>query len=115
MNQQEFEHIFDRLTERRKKVLQKILAGETDAEIAEAMSIGEASVRKYIERICYEFGLNNEPSDIRRYKRSDLVALFAKYKPDLLTDPQFKFTKELADNGDEDNESITKSVLHLLS
>ncbi|MBD2294110.1 tetratricopeptide repeat protein [Anabaena sphaerica FACHB-251] len=114
MNQQEFEHIFDKLTDRRKQVLQKILAGETDGDIAEAMNIGEASVRKYIERICYEFGLSNEPSDTRRYKRSDLVALFAKYKPELLTDPQSKFTKEIAENTDEDNEKIIDSILHLL-
>ncbi|MEA5576739.1 LuxR C-terminal-related transcriptional regulator [Anabaena sp. UHCC 0451] len=115
MNQQEFDHIFEKLTDRRKTVLQKILAGETDGEIAAAMNIGEASVRKYIERICYEFGLNNEPADIRRYKRSDLVALFAKYKPELLTNPQSKFTKELVETGDEDNERITESILHLLS
>ncbi|MDD1434587.1 LuxR C-terminal-related transcriptional regulator, partial [Dolichospermum sp. ST_sed6] len=79
MNQKEFERVFNNLTDRRKEVLQKILAGVTDRDIAESMGIGEASVRKYIERICYEFGLNNEPSDNRRYKRSELVALFAKY------------------------------------
>jgi Flp pilus assembly protein TadD len=115
MNQQEFEHIFNKLTDRRKQVLQKILAGETDVDIAEAMNIGEPSVRKYIERICYEFGLSNEPSDTRRYKRSDLVALFAKYKPELLTDRQSRFTQELAETTDEDQENITESILHLLS
>ncbi|WP_413171288.1 LuxR C-terminal-related transcriptional regulator [Anabaena azotica] len=115
MNQQEFERVFEKLTDRRKEVLQKILAGETDGDIAESMNIGEASVRKYIERICYEFGLNNEPSDTRRYKRSELVALFAKYKPELLTDRQSKFTKEVAEPADEDNTKITESILNLLS
>ncbi|MDD1469423.1 LuxR C-terminal-related transcriptional regulator, partial [Dolichospermum sp. ST_sed5] len=57
MNQKEFERVFNNLTDRRKEVLQKILAGVTDRDIAESMGIGEASVRKYIERICYEFGL----------------------------------------------------------
>jgi len=115
MNQQEFERVFYNLTENRKNVLQKILSGHTDMDIAEAMNITEASVRKYVERICYEFGLNNEPADSRRYKRSDLVGLFAKYKPELLTDSQSKWTKELAKTEDEDHEDITKSILYLLS
>jgi len=115
MNQQEFKRVFYNLTENRKNVLQKILSGHTDMDIAEAMNITEASVRKYVERICYEFGLNNEPADNRRYKRSDLVGLFAKYKPELLTDSQSKWTKELAKTEDEDYEDITKSILYLLS
>ncbi|MBK1988072.1 tetratricopeptide repeat protein [Sphaerospermopsis aphanizomenoides BCCUSP55] len=117
MNQLEFERVFNKLTDRRKEVLQKILTGETDADIAEAMSIGEASVRKYIERICQEFGLNNEPSDTRRYKRSELVALFAKYKPELLTErkPQFGKDSTPAETLEEDDANITDNILHLLS
>lgn len=117
MNQPEFEHIFNKLTDRRKEVLQKILAGETDADIAEAMNIGEASVRKYVERICYEFGLNNEPSDSRRYKRSELVALFAQHKPELVTDREPKFRKEETggESVDEEDVNISESILRLLS
>jgi FixJ family two-component response regulator len=40
MNQQQFEFIFENLTTRPKEVLQRILAGETDADIAVAMEIG---------------------------------------------------------------------------
>ncbi|WP_016951065.1 LuxR C-terminal-related transcriptional regulator [Anabaena sp. PCC 7108] len=117
MNQQEFEHIFDKLTDRRKEVLQKILAGETDIDIADAMNIGEASVRKYVERICYEFGLNNEPSDNRRYKRLELVALFAKHKPELLTERQAKFREEdtAAELVDSEKVNISESIVRLLS
>ena len=115
MNQQEFERIFDKLTERRKRVLQKILVGDTDVDIAESMNIGEPSVRKYVERICQEFGLNSDPADNRRYKRSELVALFAKYKPELLTNSQYQFTKEVAEIVDEDNAKITEYILNLLS
>jgi tetratricopeptide (TPR) repeat protein len=115
MNKQEFERIFNNLTERRKNILQKIFSGDTDTDIAKAMSITEGSVRKYVERICYEFGLNNDPADHRRYKRSELVGLFAKYKPELLTDSRLKLTKELAKTADEDNVDITKSILYLLS
>jgi tetratricopeptide (TPR) repeat protein len=84
MNQQEFEKIFDNLTVRRKEVLQRVLAGETDVAIAEAMGVGKPTVRKYIERISQEFGLEKEDFDGRHYKRSDLVALFGKFKPELL-------------------------------
>ncbi|WP_271778826.1 LuxR C-terminal-related transcriptional regulator [Aphanizomenon sp. CS-733/32] len=115
MNQQEFNRIFDNLTENRKNVLQKILAGHTDPAIAEAMNISEVSVRKYVERICDEFKPKNESADHRRYKRSDLVVLFAKYKPELLTDSSSKLTKELEKAVDKDNEDITKSILYLLS
>ena len=54
MNKQEFERIFNNLTERRKNILQKILSGDTDTDIAKAMSITEGSVRKYVERICID-------------------------------------------------------------
>jgi tetratricopeptide (TPR) repeat protein len=95
--------------------LQKILAGESDGDIAESMGIGEPSVRKYIERICYEFGLNNELGDNRRYKRSELVALFAKYKPELLTENQAPFTKEIESDADKYNVNVIEYILNLLS
>ncbi|AFY42468.1 tetratricopeptide repeat protein [Nostoc sp. PCC 7107] len=117
MNQQEFEVIFEKLTSRRKEVLQRILAGETDAEIAVAMNIGEASVRKFIERICREFRLNSEHSDSRRYKRSDLVTLVAKYKPDLLGEhqPQLTHQVSIAELEEADDANVTEFILQLLS
>lgn len=86
MNQEEFEQAFDRLTPRRKEVLRRVLAGETDDAIAKSLEIGEATVRKHIERICQAFGLENEHPDERRYKRDKVFALVAKYKPELLSD-----------------------------
>ncbi|MDD1419432.1 LuxR C-terminal-related transcriptional regulator [Dolichospermum sp. ST_sed1] len=115
MNQQQFELIFEKLTTRLKEVLQRILAGETDADIAAAMEIGEPTVRKHIERICEKFGLSNENSDIRRHKRSELVTLVAKYKPDLLTECQLKFTDKIAEITDKDDNNICEFVLQLIS
>ncbi|MCC5636241.1 LuxR C-terminal-related transcriptional regulator [Nostoc sp. CHAB 5844] len=117
MNQQQFEVIFEKLTSRRKEVLQRILAGETDAEIAAAMNIGEASVRKFVERICQEFGLNSEHSDSRRYKRLDLVKLVAQHKPDLLNEHQLQVTHQIAvvDAEDTDDANITEFIMQLLS
>jgi Tfp pilus assembly protein PilF len=92
MNQQQFEYIFEKLTIRRREVLQRVLGGETDAEIARIMDIGEPTVRKHIERICQKFGLDNPHSEGRRYKRSELVTIFAKYKPDLLKERKSRFS-----------------------
>lgn len=117
MNQQEFEVMFEKLTSRRKEVLQRILTGETDADIAAAMNIGEASVRKFIERICQEFGLNSEHSESRRYKRSELVTLVAKHKPDLLSKHQLQVTHQvaIAETGEADDANVTEFILQLLS
>ncbi|MBD2492383.1 tetratricopeptide repeat protein [Aulosira sp. FACHB-615] len=117
MNQQQFEVIFEKLTSRRKEVLQRILAGETDAEIAAAMNIGEPSVRKFIERICQEFGLNSEHSDSRRYKRSELVTLVAKHKPDLLSERHPEVTHQVivAETEDTDDANVTEFIMQLLS
>ncbi len=85
MNQEEFEEAFNRLTPRRKQVLRRVLAGETDGAIAKSLEIGEATVRKHIERICQTLGLDNDHADERRYKRLEVAKLVAKYKPELLT------------------------------
>jgi hypothetical protein len=85
MNQQKFIEAFERLTQRRQQVLVKVLAGETDKAIAQSLHIEEATVRKHIEKLCLAFGIKNDFPDERRSKRSDLLALFSKYKPELVT------------------------------
>gem|GEM_PF-887846 len=116
MNQKEFEYIFNNLTNRRKEVLQRILSGSTDADIATAMDIGEPSVRKFIERICEEFGLATASNQTRRYKRSELVTLFAKYKPELLTEQQPKFSNQVAvvETTNLVDTNVTELVLQLI-
>ncbi|MGA9380725.1 MAG: LuxR C-terminal-related transcriptional regulator, partial [Phormidium sp.] len=84
MRKEQFNAVFNQLTSRRKEVLLKFLANKTDAEIAKSLNIIEATVRKHIEEICKKFGLTNEFPDERRSKRSELISLFAKYKPELL-------------------------------
>lgn len=84
MTKQQFEAIFERLTARRREVLLKFLANESDEAIANSLHITKATVRKHIEEICEQFGLKNDFPDERRSKRQDLVALFAKYKPELV-------------------------------
>lgn len=85
MNQREFTTKFEALTLRRKEVLLKVLAGETDKAIAQSLHIEEATVRKHIEKLCLAFGIKNEFPDERRSKRADLLALFSQYKPELVS------------------------------
>ena len=84
MSQQHFNAVFNRLTERRREVLLKLLAKEKDEAIANSLHIQQSTVRKHREEICKLFGLNNEFADERRSKLPELISLFAKYKPELL-------------------------------
>jgi flagellar biosynthesis GTPase FlhF len=81
MNQGQFDQVLNGLTPQRKEVLIKFLAGETDKEIAVSLYIVEATVRKHIEEICKDFKC--EP-DEQRSRRPNLIALFRKYKPELV-------------------------------
>ncbi|WP_052149975.1 MULTISPECIES: tetratricopeptide repeat protein [Aphanizomenon] len=79
------------------------------------LKVSEPTVRKHIERICEKFGLRSEHTDSRRYKRSELVTLVAKYKPNLLTEYQLKFTDKVAEITDKDDNNICEFILQLLS
>lgn len=75
MNQQQLNETFDKLTPRRQKVLRLVLAGELDETIAQVLDIQPATVRKYLERLYRAFNVT---------KKSELVTLFAKHKPELI-------------------------------
>ncbi len=84
MTQDRFDQILQRLQRRAPRqfeVLQYLLLGTPDADIAEALVLAPASVRKHIERICTAFNLSNED---RRSKRAELFALCVKFAPYLL-------------------------------
>jgi len=83
MNQKEFEQVLAELSERRQEVLQKVLNREKNDEIAKSLTITPATVRKHVEEICDKFGIPRGTSGKRYPRRNDLIALFAKYKPEL--------------------------------
>jgi DNA-binding CsgD family transcriptional regulator len=84
MNQSEFTQSLSDLTPRQQEVLMKVLAGEKDADIATSLHITKETVRKHIENICEAFGLR-DPQDSGLSHRPNLIALFAKYKPELFS------------------------------
>ncbi|MGB5967564.1 MAG: LuxR C-terminal-related transcriptional regulator, partial [Spirulinaceae cyanobacterium] len=90
MIREQFERTFEQLTQRRREVLEKFLAGESDQEIAQDLYITKATVRQNISTICKKFHLINDFPDERRSQRSNLLALFAKYKPELVVSEKEK-------------------------
>lgn len=84
MNQQEFITKLNALSPRRRQVLSKILAGESNRAIAQSLHIEESTVRKHLEKICETFGIINEPGE-RFSKRPDLITFFSRYQPQLIS------------------------------
>lgn len=80
MNQQELITKLNALSPRRRQVLSKILAGESNRAIAQSLHIEESTVRKHLEKICEIFGIKNEPGE-RFSKRPDLITFFSRYQP----------------------------------
>lgn len=85
MDRLQFTEVFEGLTPRRRQVLKLLLAGLTDRDIAGQLHIETSTVRKHIEKICGTFGLKNEFADERRTLRPELMALFAKYMPEMVS------------------------------
>lgn len=84
MNQLEFTKAFAGLTPRQKEVWLKVLVGKKDAEIAAELNITKDTVRKHIENTCKAFGLSHS-QDSGCVHRPELIALFARYRPDLFS------------------------------
>ena len=113
MNRLQFATVFEELTPRRKQVLKLVLAGVSDRQIAQQLHITEATVRKHIEKICLAFGLQQEFPDDRRSKRPDLITLFTKYQPDLVS--RKSQTEIDRQNSDRQREDINQQDLESCS
>ena len=85
MNKEEFDKVFNELTYRRREVLEKVLAGETDKEIATSLHISCDTVRQHIKKICELFKIPRGTLKNRPSRRIPLISLFTNYKPQLLS------------------------------
>jgi len=100
MNQKEFDAIYPKeLNPIQHKVLDLFLEGKPDGAIARSLDIKTASVRPHITNICKLFGFKNEEGEHYRL-RDELIPLFAKYKPELVSD-QLKATCESSPDNSE--------------
>ncbi|MBP0031430.1 LuxR C-terminal-related transcriptional regulator [Roseofilum sp. Guam] len=84
MEKEQFERSFQQLTPRRKEVLERFLSGQGDSQIGQLLYITENTVRQHIRKLCIDFGLTDDLEGDRTSQRHNLVALFAKYKPELV-------------------------------
>ena len=85
MNREEFDKVFAGLTDRRREVLNKILAGETKKKIAASLHIAPSTVRKHIEEICDLFNIPKGSSKEHPPRCIQLISLFTNYNSKLLS------------------------------
>ncbi|MEA5522540.1 NACHT C-terminal helical domain 2-containing protein [Limnoraphis robusta] len=87
ITRQQFEEAFKKLQQtapRRKEVLENVLKGCTDDEIAASMKIHKGTVRKQVEIIYKAFSIQGEFEGDRRPRRNEIIALFKTYKPEMV-------------------------------
>lgn len=84
MNQQAFEHIYQyELTPKQKKVLPLFLSGQTDEHIARELGATHRSTASHqLRNISTKFGF---PPETEPDYRCNLVEIFAKHKPELVS------------------------------
>jgi WD40 repeat protein/DNA-binding CsgD family transcriptional regulator len=74
------------LTPKPRKVLQLLLIGKTDDEIAAELQTSLQAVRKQVQNLCDHFGLKRQVNGVKRNRREDLIELVACHKPALTTE-----------------------------
>jgi len=101
MNQKEFDAIYPtRLTPKQHEVLKLFLQGKSEQAIAKSFGVSNSSsVRHHISKICELFGFKNEPGE-RFRQRDQLIPLFAKYKPELVSDKLKATCESYPDNSE---------------
>jgi DNA-binding CsgD family transcriptional regulator len=93
MNQEEFDLKYLDISIYQRPVLNHFLSGKSDREIAKLLSYSEANVRQHISKVCRLFDLKNRRDEHERL-RKDLVEVFVKYKPELVSE---KLKEKLSD------------------
>ncbi|MGB3533769.1 MAG: LuxR C-terminal-related transcriptional regulator [Microcoleaceae cyanobacterium] len=80
MTPKQFEIKFNNLSSRKKEILEKLLAGESDKTIAKSLNIVENTVRQNIASICNTFLGKAVISG--KCRRDELVDIFQRHKPE---------------------------------
>ncbi len=93
------------------RVLQLLLAGHTNAEIARLRGRTEGTIRKQISKIYEDFGIKSEfPGD--QSQRDKLKALFLRHKPAWVSDCSSGVTNEVSNEQEHLNQD---NLPHLVS
>lgn len=94
MNRQHFEKVLIHLNQQAFEefnVLQLVLKGHTDDEIALLRNRSKSTVRKQISNIYKKFNVTGKYEGDRTSRRYELIALFQKYQPECL--PEFNISR----------------------
>ena len=104
MNQKEFDAIYPKkLKPLQHEVLDMWLQGKSEEAIAKSLKLNDSSGARYhISNICKLFGFKNEEGE-RCKQRDKLKPLFAKYKPELVSDKLIKRPGISSDDREELN------------
>ncbi len=86
------------------EVLKLMLAGRTNAKIAQLRKRAQGTIRKQISEIYKDFGIESELTGDQAL-RDQLKALFQQHKPELVTDCDSTVTSQLSEEGGQENQS----------
>ncbi|MBD2571129.1 hypothetical protein [Anabaena lutea] len=111
MNKKQFEEILEKFKKAPKKteVLQLVLNGRTNAEIAQLKGGHKGTVRKQISNIYKDFGIESEfPGD--KDQRDKLKALFCQHKPEWVSNDFSISTNEQINQLENINNNVISLV-----
>jgi len=114
MNSQQFNEVLEKLRRAPVKVevLQFLLAGHTNAKIAQLRGRPEGTIRKQISQLYKDFAIESEfPGD--QTLRDKLKALFRKHKPEWITNNHSISTNQISKEGQQEANERDKPLLLL--
>lgn len=106
MNYLQFKERWEKLKRapRKVEVLKLMLAGRTNAEIAQQRNRAEGTIRKQISEIYKDFGIESEfPGD--QALREKLKDLFQQHKPEWVAEYDSTITSQVSEEGRQENQS----------
>jgi hypothetical protein len=112
MNRQQFNDALEklRLAPRKVEVLRFVLAGHTNAKIAQLRGRPEGTIRKQISQLYKDFAIQSQfPGD--KPLREELKGLFRQYKPEWISDCTSTITNQVSREGKQENESNKPPLL----
>lgn len=111
MNRNQFNEALQKLDKSpvTKKVLQLLLNGHTNADIAKLRGKSEGTIRKQVSNLYKKFGIESQLPGDTSSQRDELKALFKQYKPEWVSDLQSAGENEvLVAQTAEQEEAIAK-------
>ncbi len=88
MDHKDFKRLYESLYPKPTEVVRDFLAGRTDTEIARERGVDRSAITHHIRNVCHHFGLKDAGD--YSHCRPELVELFSKYKPEIVSSEVLK-------------------------